>query len=97
MKNLLGFFSVFAVIALLAIVLKPSDDSCITKVKEQMGIQVQHHSIIGDVINSFTDAGANIVLEVDDCLFYKAVVNRYTGHTVAVVWFGYPILLDNNN
>lgn len=81
MKNLLGFLSVFFILAVVMVATKPGDQECIQQVRQAAGAGDLFTSLAADlVINRHT-------ITIEDHVFYKDIY-AVTGDRVGTAFFG---------
>lgn len=90
MKAAFNFLIVLIVVAFGAMATKPSDQECRDQIAHTYSDQVPGGAMIEGVIS----AGSRYVYQVKDHIFYKEVINSFTGERVAVGLFGNVILLS---
>jgi len=88
MKAAFNFLIFLIVLAFGAIATKPSDEACRDQVAHTYADQVPGGPLIEGVIS----AGSRYIFQVQDHIFFKEVINSFTGDRVAIGLFGNVIL-----
>ena len=90
MKKILYVVILLFAICFIAIATKPSDETILNKVNEQItiGVRKDGGDLAADVVGLIAGFGEPYVFRIEDHLLYKTVYIKYTNRVVAKAYFG---------